>query len=264
MLSSIVTSPFFAAALALFGLAVALWLASLALRDSSIVDVFWGPLIAFGVLVAYFVAGGGTPRAQLSLLLVLIWAARLALYLGWRNVGHGEDPRYLAFRQRFGRRYWLISLGYVFLLQASIAWVVVLPLLAAVSAPPTALGLLDVLGILLFVFGFLFETVADLQLARFRRDRGNRGAVLETGLWRYTRHPNYFGEFCLWWGLGLIGLAAGAWWALAGPALLSYLLLRVSGVTMLERTIVDRRPAYARYRRQTNAFFPGKPKLSAG
>jgi steroid 5-alpha reductase family enzyme len=164
-------------------------------------------------------------------------------------------------RERNGPRWWLTSFLYVFLLQALLAWVIALPVQAAMRLGLNRpLGLVDAVAIVVFVAGFIMEAVADHQLARFRSDPENRGRVLDRGLFRYSRHPNYFGDALLWWGLGLFGVAAGATWSLAGPALMTFLLLRVSGVTLLEKSIEERRPEYARYRKTTNAFFPGPPR----
>jgi steroid 5-alpha reductase family enzyme len=189
----------------------------------------------------------------------VIWAARLSMHLTARNLGHGEDRRYQEIRARHEPRFALKSLYLVFWLQAILAWFVSLPLLGA-FASLQPVGWLDYVGIGLWFIGFGFEAIGDWQLARFRRDPANAGQVLDRGLWRHTRHPNYFGEFCLWWGFGCIALAAGAWWSLAGPALLSFLLLRVSGVPLLEKGIGNRRPRYADYVLKTNAFFPGPPR----
>jgi steroid 5-alpha reductase family enzyme len=180
-----------------------------------------------------------------------------------RNWGHGEDRRYAAMRSSYGGRFWWVSLFTVFLLQAIILWFVSLPIqLAAALNRSTTLGIVDALGTTLWLVGIIFETVGDWQLARFKRDPGNCGMVLNRGLWRYTRHPNYFGDFCAWWGLYLIAAAGGAWMTVFSPLLMSYLLLKVSGVRLLERTIADRRPDYVAYIARTNAFFPGPRKAS--
>lgn len=235
---------------------IALWLVSLAIRNSSIVDIAWGPLFLLIGVVARGAADGA--RGQLVLVLLGVWALRLALHLLWRNGVRHEDRRYVTLRERFGARYWLVSLPLVFLLQPTLAWIVALPVQAAVLRPGPPLGWLDGVATLLVVAGTIVESTADLQLARFRA-RGSAG-VLDNGLWRYSRHPNYFGDFVVWWGFGAFGAAAGAPWALVGPLVMSYLLLRVSGVTLLEKTIGSRRPDYEAYRRRTNAFFPGPPR----
>jgi steroid 5-alpha reductase family enzyme len=230
------------------------WLVSVPKRDVSIVDSLWGAL--FVAAAGVYVAGtGGGPRAWLVFVLIASWALRLTVYITWRNWGEGEDHRYRAIRRRNEPKFWLKSLYLVFGLQAVLAWIVSLPLLAAVGSS-RPLGWIDALGVAVFAFGFGFESLGDWQLARFRADAANRGRVLDRGLWRYTRHPNYFGECCLWWGLYLIAVAAGGWWSIVSPLLMTLLLLKVSGVALLEQTIVERRPGYVDYVRRTSAFVP--------
>ena len=237
-----------------------LWLVSLRLRDASIVDPFWGLAFAIIAAIGYGLGRGRPERRLLVLVLVTLWAVRLSGYLLLRR-GHGEDHRYAAMRQRHGARFWWWSGLMVFGLQACLALVVSLPLLAAATRGATRpLGLLDVAGAGLWLAGPLRGAIARPQPARFKRAPGSRGQVMDRGLWRYSRHPNYFGEFLLWWGLGLLGLGAGAAWALLGPALLTLLLLRVSGVTLLEATLRERRPAYVDYISRPSAFIPGRPR----
>jgi len=198
--------------------------------------------------------------ARISLLAALttLWGVRLSWHLARRNHGRPEDPRYAAMRVAYGPRFWWISLFTIFLLQGAILWFVSLPLqVAAVRDLPRAVSIADVLGTVLWSVGFLFESVGDWQLARFKADPANAGKVLDRGLWRYTRHPNYFGDCCVWWGLYLSSAAA---WTIASPVVITLLLLKVSGVALLERTIADRRPDYAAYQARTNAFFPGPPR----
>jgi steroid 5-alpha reductase family enzyme len=197
-----------------------------------------------------------------TLVLVGVWALRLALHLTVRNWAHAEDRRYAAIRARNEPLFWLKSVYLVFGLQVVLAWVISVPLAAAMGGT-APLGILDALGVMLWSIGFVFEACGDWQLARFKADPANAGQVMDRGLWRYTRHPNYFGDFCVWWGLYLLSLAAGAWWSALGPLLMSVLLLRVSGVTLLERDIVARRPGYGRYVSRTNAFFPGPRRDAA-
>lgn len=238
-----------------------LWVTALYRRDVSIVDLFWG--CGF-VLIVWLSARQCAPwsgRITLLAVLTTVWGVRLSGHLARRNYGRPEDPRYAEMRAAHGPRFWWISLFTVFLLQGAILWFVSLPLqVAAVRDAPRGMSATDVVGAMLWGVGFLFETVGDRQLARFRADPANTGRVLDRGLWRYTRHPNYFGDCCVWWGLYLIAVAAGAAWTFASPLAMTFLLLRVSGVTLLERTIVDRRPAYAAYQARTNAFFPGPPR----
>ncbi len=237
-----------------------LWLLSLTRRDASIVDPFWGTGF---VLVTWFTLAS-TPSAQtverswLLVTLTTIWGLRLSLYLLWRNWGHGEDRRYRAMRDYHGTRFWWVSLLTVFLLQGLILWIVSLPIQAVLTAASAKqLGWLDLVGAGLWSIGLFFETVGDFQMARFQADHANSGKVMDRGLWRYTRHPNYFGDFCVWWGMYLIATNGGAGWTIFSPLLMSFLLLKVSGVTLLEKTITNRRPEYIKYQQRTNAFFPG-------
>jgi len=235
------------------------WLLSLPLRNVSIVDSLWS-LLFFAAGVIYGLGcDPRAPRLAFELWLLAFWALRLSIYITARNVGHGEDRRYQKIRARNQPRFEWKSLYLVFWLQAVLAWLISLPLLGA-FASLAPIGLLDYLGIGLWLVGFVFEAGGDWQLSRFKRDPANHGAVLNHGFWRYTRHPNYFGEFCIWWGFYLIALSAGAWWSIGGPLLISFLLLRVSGVALLERDIGNRRPQYADYVLKTNAFFPGPPR----
>jgi steroid 5-alpha reductase family enzyme len=252
--------PLLLSASVLIGAMLLLWLVSLPLRNASIVDVFWGPAFVVAAWTAALAGAGGGARRALALALVSIWGLRLGLHLARRNLGHGEDQRYAVMRRGHGARFWWVSLFTVFLLQAGLAWIISLPLQAAVIGPATPLGPLDLLAVALWGLGLTFEAVGDAQLARFRADPGNRGRALDTGLWRYTRHPNYFGDACVWWGLGLLGAAAGAPATLLSPVLMTFLLLRVSGVALLERDIAERRPAYRDYVARTSAFFPWFPR----
>jgi len=247
------------AILAMVLLAVIAWTVSLLRRDVSVVDSFWSLFFLVGALVYASLAAAPTARAGLVLVLVTLWALRLAGYLTWRNWGAPEDRRYQAIRARNQPGFAWKSLYLVFGLQAVLAAVIALPLFAALSGA-RALTPLDAAGAALWLIGFTFETVGDWQLARFKARPENRGRVLDTGLWRYTRHPNYFGEATLWWGYYLLALSAGAAWTVFAPLLMTLLLLKVSGVTLLERDIGERRPAYRDYIARTNAFLPWRPK----
>ena len=240
-------------------LALATWATSIPLRDVSIVDAAWSLLIVLPAAAMVVVAEPAGPRAALVLLLAGAWALRLSGYILCRHQGRGEDARYAAIRQRHEPGFWWKSLYLVFALQWMLACIVALPLLAAVASP-LPWGIVDVAGLALALFGLAYEAVADAQLARFKADPAQRGGVMDRGLWRYSRHPNYFGECCVWWGLWVVAAAAGAWWTVVSPLLMTLLLLKVSGVTLLESTIGERRPPYAAYIRHTNAFLPGKPR----
>jgi steroid 5-alpha reductase family enzyme len=237
---------------------VAAWVASLFVGKVSFVDSFWP---AFFVLAAIVYMTGGEAHAARGLLVMLLlaaWALRLAVHIGIRNLGEPEDQRYASLAKRH-RPFSIKSLYIVFGLQAVLAWFVSLALLPSVRGG-TPLNAVDAAAAALWLAGMFFEVVGDWQLTRFRRDPSNRGKVLDNGLWRYTRHPNYFGEFCIWWAFYLFAVAAGGWWTVLSPIVMSVLLLRVSGVALLEKTISKRRPGYAEYAERTNAFFPGPQK----
>ncbi len=238
----------------------ALWLVSLRMKDSSIVDIFWslGFILACAIYAA-LTPEGNAERKLLTLVLVSVWGLRLSAHLARRNLGKGEDFRYAKWRQEAGEAWWWRSWLKVFALQGALAWVISAPLYAAqVSTAP--LGVLDWLGAGVWLTGFIFESVGDWQLARFKADPAHKGRVMQSGLWRYTRHPNYFGDALVWWGLFIIALGAGGWWTVFSPLLMNYLLVNVSGVAMLESTLKTRKPEYAEYIRRTSAFIPGPPK----
>jgi steroid 5-alpha reductase family enzyme len=243
-------------------LAVATWAASVVRRDASLVDRMWPVFIAVASLVFWRSLPSAGARGDAMLVLVLAWAVRLCVYITQRNWGHGEDRRYQAIRARNEPGFALRSLYLVFGLQALLAWLVATPVLVGMASR-APFGSVDAIGAAIAAFGIAFEAIGDFQMARFRADATNRGAVMDRGLWRYTRHPNYFGEACVWWGLALMALAgsglAGAW-CLVSPLLMTVLLLRVSGVSLLEKDMAERRPAYREYVERTPAFFPGRPR----
>ena len=247
---------------AAFGL---LWLASLRLRDVSIVDVFWGPGFVVISVVAAALSEGPLARRALVVALVALWGLRLGLHLFRRNRGQQEDFRYRKMRERHGERFAWVSLWTVFGLQALLMWIVSLPVQAAVLArEPASLGAFDLAGTIVFAVGFAFEAVGDWQLARFRADPANRGRVLDTGLWAWTRHPNYFGDAVVWWGLFTLALPTP--WGVAtvvGPIVMTVLLRRVSGVTLLERSLRRSKPGYAEYVERTSPFLPWPPRRAS-
>jgi steroid 5-alpha reductase family enzyme len=245
-------------------LVTALWAVSVGVRDTSIVDVFWGSGFVVVAWVAFALGDGSAGRSLLLALLVSAWGLRLTLYLARRNLGKGEDFRYAEMRRRHGERWPLRSLFVVFWLQGALMWIVSLPVQAAMSDPtPAGLGFLDWAGASLWAVGLAFEAVGDRQLSRFKADPANRGKVMDRGLWRYTRHPNYFGDFCVWWGIWLVALSTGsAWWTIVGPVVMSVLLIRVSGAARLERSLAKRREGYAEYVARTSGFFPWPPRRS--
>lgn len=237
-----------------------LWLVSLRLKNSSIVDIFWG---AGFVLAAWLYFGltpnGFLPRKLLIAGLATLWGLRLSIHILRRNWGKPEDFRYAKWRSEAGAKWWWQSYPRVFLQQGVLLWIISMPLLAAqFGTAPARITWLDVLGVLVWLVGFGFEAAGDAQLAGFVADPANRGKVMDRGVWRFTRHPNYFGDAAQWWGFYLIAAAAGGWWAFYSPALMTYLLVFVSGVALLEKKMMQR-PAYREYARYTNAFVPWFP-----
>ncbi len=244
-------------------LAVATWVASVVRHDVSLVDRTWSLMVTVPACV-YAVelpaTGPAADRLPWVLVLMAAWALRLAYYVTRRNWGHGEDRRYQAIRDRNQPNFAFKSLYLVFALQAVLAWWVSAPALAAFGGE-RAFGVFDIIGLAIGFGGLAIEATADAQMARFKADPKHHGQVMDRGLWRYSRHPNYFGECCVWWGLGCVALASGGGvWAFVSPLIMTVLLLKVSGVSLLEKDIVERRPAYRDYIARTNAFIPGPPR----
>lgn len=235
------------------------WAVSLIKRDVSIVDRIWSLMFVAAALVYANHAESHTTRTSLILTLVVVWAIRLSLHIVVRNWGEPEDRRYRDIREKYQPHFEIKSLGIIFIFQGLLAWIISMPLWVALSTP-SELVLTDAISIGLWAIGMAFETVGDWQLIRFQADPSNQGKVLSRGLWRYTRHPNYFGECLIWWGFYIFAIPLGGWWTFVAPLLLTYMLLKFSGVSLLEDTIVERRPAYREYISSTNAFIPGLPK----
>jgi steroid 5-alpha reductase family enzyme len=243
----------------------ALWLLSLVLRNASIVDVAWGLGFAGVAVLAAGAGDGYGSRRALVAILACAWGARLAGYIFLRNRGKGEDPRYQAMRRGAGDRFWWFSFFQVFLLQGALMWFISAPLIAAATAhEPHRLGIADAAGVLIWIVGFGFEAIGDWQLARFKKDPANRGQVMDQGLWQYTRHPNYFGDATAWWGFFIIAAGtADGYWTVLSPLLMTFLLVRVSGVALLERSQVRAKPAYRNYVERTSSFIPWFPRRPA-
>lgn len=246
-------------AIAMVALAVGMWLLSVKLRDVSIVDSAWSIFFLLFALVFAWRQGDRSVGTLAMLVLVAAWALRLSIYITWRNHGHGEDRRYQAIRARNQPNFEFKSLYLVFLLQAVLAFVIAIPLLPALNGANDA-NLVTWLGMAVAAFGLLFETIGDAQMARFKADPASAGQVMDRGLWRYTRHPNYFGESVFWWGVWIASASLGGAWTVFSPVLMTFLLLRVSGVPLLEADLKQRRPAYAEYLRTTSSFVPWPPK----
>jgi steroid 5-alpha reductase family enzyme len=239
-------------------LLTALWLVSVYFKNASIIDPFWG--MGFIVLMLYylFFAGNFTTRSILLSALVIIWGLRLSIFLFWRNLGHGEDYRYQQFRKDYGAdRYWWISFFQVFLLQGVLMSLVAVPLLGtALNSSSGPLTFLDYFAVVVWLIGIAFEAGGDYQLTTFKRNEMNKGKVLDTGFWKYTRHPNYFGDATVWWSFGLFAFVSGSYFTLLGSLLMNILLLKISGVSLLERTLKTTKPQYVEYMKKTNSFFP--------
>lgn len=249
------------AGLAVFALVTGVWLASLYLQNAAIIDIFWG--LGFVMLSWIYFLGtqeGYLPRKLLICGMTLVWGLRLSFYIFRRNRNRPEDYRYRAWRAAADTDWWWQSYFKVFLLQGLLMWIISTPLLVAqAAATPARLTWLDFAGLGLWVLGFTFEALADWQLQRFKAAPANQGHVLRQGLWRYTRHPNYFGDAVQWWAFFLPAASTGAYWAIFSPAIMTFLLRRVSGVTLLEKNLVHTKPEYQEYIRTTNAFFPWRP-----
>ena len=237
--------------------AFAAWCVATLRRNAGLVDIFWSLFLLVAALWYFSGQPIPTTRAILVMALTMLWSLRLAVHLALRNWNAPEDHRYRAIRARNQPGFAWKSLYLVFGLQAVLALVVAAPLYAGIAGAAQPLQLLDYAGAVLALAGMVIEAVADRQLAKFRANAAGSGSVMDRGLWRYSRHPNYFGEFCVWWGFFLLALAADGWWAIASPILMSVLLMRVSGVTLMEKDIKERRPGYAGYVARTNAFCPG-------
>jgi steroid 5-alpha reductase family enzyme len=244
------------------GLMLGVWLLSLVKKDASIVDTFWGLGFVLIAGVCWAIGEGYEPRRILITALTAAWGLRLASHIFWRNKGKGEDFRYRAMRARHGKRFPVVSLYSVFAVQGLLMWVISLPLqIAAISREPARITWLDWTGAIVWLIGFAFESIGDLQLARFKAEPNNEGKVMDRGLWRYTRHPNYFGDALLWWGFFLIAMSTpGGVWTLISPLIMTGLLMKVSGVALLEKTLIKTKPEYRGYVRRTNAFFPWLPR----
>jgi len=256
---------FAANAVVVAALMFAVWGLSLVYRDASLVDRYWGlgfVLVGWATLLA---SDGFGLRQYIMVALVSVWGLRLSAYITWRNWGDAEDPRYQAMRKRHGAAFPWISLFTVFLLQGILMWIISTPVQVGIAAgKPDTLTVFDGIGVILWLVGIFFEAVGDAQLARFKADPANKGKVMDRGLWRYTRHPNYFGDCMVWWGIFVMALSVPLGWAtVAGPVIMTVLLLKVSGVALLEKDIRKRRPEYEDYVRRTSAFIPCPPKSDA-
>lgn len=238
------------------------WLISLAIRNVTIVDSLWGLGFILIAVLTWFMSDGYWIRKLLIVCLVFLWGLRLSIYLTWRNWGKAEDPRYGGWREKSGNRFWFVSLFKVFILQALFMWVISLPLqIGLLAANPSTPTWLDIFGVAVWTVGFTFEAVGDWQLARFKANSKNSGLVMDQGLWKYSRHPNYFGEFLVWWGFFLIALSTPfGGWTVISPLIVTAVLLKMTGIPLTESNLVKTRPGYQDYVKRTNAFIPWFPR----
>jgi steroid 5-alpha reductase family enzyme len=246
----------------IFVLVTLLWLWSVRITNVSIIDLFWG--FSFVIVNASYLLMSEELNARKILLLILVtvWGLRLSIYLAWRNTGKGEDFRYKEFRKKYGPdRYWWLSYFQTFLLQGVLIIIVSLPLSGVnASTHSGSLNVLDYIGALVWLVGFTFEAGGDFQLSRFKRNPENRGKVLSTGFWKYTRHPNYFGDSAIWCAYALFSISAGSYWQIIGSIIMILLIIKVSGVALLEKTLNNTKPQYREYVRKTSAFLPWFPR----
>jgi steroid 5-alpha reductase family enzyme len=248
----------------LISLLTILWIFSIIIKNASIIDLFWG----FGFVVVnacYFLfTNEFYLRKYILFALVTIWGLRLSIYLSLRNIGKGEDFRYQNFREKYGaKRYWWISYFQVFLLQGILLMIVSTTLFGTNSGTNSnELNIFDLFGIIIWTVGLAFEAGGDYQMYRFKSNPKNKGKVLNRGFWKYTRHPNYFGDSAVWWAYGLFSIASGSYWHILGSVLMTLLIIKVSGVSLLEKSLKDTKPEYAEYIKNTSSFFPMPPKNS--
>jgi steroid 5-alpha reductase family enzyme len=238
------------------------WFLSLILKNVTVVDSLWGLGFVLIAWLTFFLTDGFLGRRLLIALLVTVWGLRLSIYLSRRNWGKGEDPRYGSWREKSGKHFWIVSLFKVFLLQSLFLWAISLSLqYGAASKTPAMITWLDLCGLSLWMVGFVFEAVGDWQLAAFKSNPANKGKVMDRGLWAYTRHPNYFGECLMWWGIFVIAFSTpNSWWTVLSPLIITAVLLKMTGIPLTERTIVAHRPGYKEYIQRTPAFIPWFPK----
>lgn len=239
-----------------------LWVVSVIIKNVSIVDLFWGLGFVVAALFYFLITYGSGPRKIILLILVAIWGLRLSIYLALRNIGKGEDFRYREFRKKYGeKRYWWISFFQTFLMQGVLMWLISAPLLGAqYIGINNSLNFLDYIGLFFWIIGFAFEAGGDYQLSVFKANPLNKGKVMNRGFWRYTRHPNYFGDSSIWWGYGFMCLAAGGNFLVLGSILMTVLIIKVSGVPLLEKSLKEQKPEYKEYIEKTSAFLPWFPK----
>ena len=248
--------------LLLISLLTILWIVSVLIKDASIVDIFWGMTFVVTNIYYFIATNDFYTRKIILLVLVTLWGLRLSIFLAFRNIGKGEDYRYQEFRKKYGpERYWWVSFFQVFLLQGILSIVISLTLLGVnFNTQNNDLSWLDFLAIFIWLIGIVFEAGGDYQMTKFKKNPENKGKVLNTGFWKYTRHPNYFGDSTVWWAYAIFSIAAGSYWTVVGSIIMTFLLLKVSGVALLEKSLKAGKPEYHEYIKKTNSFLPWFPK----
>lgn len=248
-------------AIAIAVVMVSTWIVSVIVKNASIVDIVWGLGFVIVSWVLVLSIDGDRGRQFVLAILVSIWGLRLAGYLFKRNHGKGEDWRYVAMRKQWGSKFPFVSLVTVFGLQGVIMWLVSLPVQIGNGDDSPGVGPVAVMGIMVWLVGIAFEAVGDAQLARFKANPDNTGKVMDQGLWSLTRHPNYFGDSMVWWGIAIVAAEAGVGaFGFIGASVMTFLLVRVSGVALLEKSLRKRKPEYEDYVRRTSSFFPRPPR----
>lgn len=239
-----------------------LWIISVFIKNVSIVDMFWGFGFVMTNIVYYISTDIQYLRHYFLLILVFLWGMRLSIYLAKRNIGKGEDFRYQEFRKNYGeKRYWWISYFQTFLLQGILMWIISLPLLGAnYYTNSDSISIFDYIALIFFIIGIIFEAGGDFQLSKFKKNPANKGKVLNTGLWKYTRHPNYFGDSAVWWSFAFFSIAAQSYWTIIGSIVMTLMIIKVSGVALLEKSLKTQKPEYQEYIRKTSSFIPWFPK----
>lgn len=225
-------------------------------QRNDVADVAWGLGFVLMTWISFFMSDAISLRSVLVGVMVTIWGLRLAIHIYTRNKNKSEDYRYLAWRQEWGNWFYIRSFLQVYILQGVLLFLIAVPVLFINNSAASSLTLFDLLGFIVWSIGFFFEVVGDLQLSRFIKDPNNKGKLMRSGLWAYTRHPNYFGEVTVWWGVWLIAATLpGGLFSIVGPLTITVLILKVSGIPMLEKKMAEN-PEFAEYKRMTSVFIP--------
>lgn len=240
---------------------MSLWfIVSLIKKRNDVADVAWGLGFVLMAWAALFLSHDFGMRSLVVNVLVSIWGLRLAWHIHTRNKGRTEDYRYLAWRKEWGAWFYVRSYVQVYLLQGTLLFLIILPVLLIHKNEGIAFGLLDVLGVVMWIVGFYFEAVGDAQLVRFMKNTANKDKLMQGGLWAYTRHPNYFGEVTQWWGVWILALSVShGWLSIIGPITITFLILKVSGIPLLEKKM-EENPEFEEYKRRVSMFFPLPPR----